>query len=175
MSVLGPRFSCDDASRREVSDGRVERPEAVPHRRPRRLRANACVREYELFQRSNPMPPATPANAATPGATTATTPLVVLATAPTPLPPLTTTPLALLAAARTRRFRLVIGPPDFLRDPPGLLFFVARPALEAFTPLLRAEMLRERPVVEPTLRLLPRVPFFPLRFTFVCAICPPPK
>jgi hypothetical protein len=126
-----------------------------------------------LFQRSNPMPPATPANAATPGATTATTPLVVLATAPTPLPPLTTTPLALLAAARTRRFRLVIGPPDFLRDPPGLLFFVARPALEAFTPLLRAEMLRERPVVEPTLRLLPRVPFFPLRFTFVCAICPP--
>jgi hypothetical protein len=121
------------------------------------------------------MPPATPANAARPGAPTATTPLLLLATATRPLPPLTTTPLVWLATARTRRFTLVIGPPDFLHDPPGPLFFDppgplfftarlaleallldAGLALEAFTPLLRTEVLRERPVVEPTLRRLPR-------------------
>jgi hypothetical protein len=99
--------------------------------------------------------------------------------------------LALLATARTRPFidlfltlppryrvRPVIGPPDFLRDPLGALFFVARLALEAllldarraleeFAPLRRAEGLRERPVVEPLLRGLPRDPTLPLRFTFV--------
>jgi hypothetical protein len=80
--------------------------------------------------------------------------------------------------------RRVIGPPDFLRDPLGALFFVARLALEALlldarraleevAPLLRAEGLRERPVVEPLLRGLPREPLFPLRFTFVCTIFPP--
>ena len=80
--------------------------------------------------------------------------------------------------------RPVIGPPDFLRDPLGALFFVARLALEALlldarraleevAPLLRAEVLRERPVVEPLLRGLPREPLFPLRFTFVWTICPP--
>ena len=78
----------------------------------------------------------------------------------------------------------MIGPPDFLRDPLGALFFVvrlavealrldARLALEEVAPLLRAEVLRERPVVELTLRgLLPREPFVPLRFTFVWTICP---
>jgi hypothetical protein len=45
----------------------------------------------------------------------------------------------------------VIGPPDFLCDPLGALFFGARLALEGFAPLLRAEVLRERPVVEPLL------------------------
>jgi hypothetical protein len=76
----------------------------------------------------------------------------------------------------------VIGPPDFLRDPLGALFFVARLALGALLldarraledPLLRAEVLRERPVVEPLLRGLPREPLFPLRFTFVWTILSP--
>src|SRR4029450_5916510 len=76
------------------------------------------------------------------------------------------------------------GPPALPRDPLGALFFVARLALEALlldarraleevAPLLRAEVLRERPVVEPLLRGLPREPLFPLRFTFVWTICPP--
>jgi hypothetical protein len=78
----------------------------------------------------------------------------------------------------------VIGPPDFLRDPLEALLFVARLALEALlldarraleevAPLLRAEVLRERPVVEPLLRGLPPEPLSPLPFTFVWAICPP--
>jgi hypothetical protein len=84
------------------------------HRRPRRRFANACVREYELFQRSNSMPPARPANAARPATPTTATrlpflatapsPLPFLATAPSPLPPLATAALALLAAARTPPF-----------------------------------------------------------------------
>jgi hypothetical protein len=80
--------------------------------------------------------------------------------------------------------RPVIGPPNLLRDPLGALFFVARPAVEALfldarraleedSPLLRAEVLRERLVVEPLLRGLPPEPLLPLRLTFVCAICPP--
>lgn len=80
--------------------------------------------------------------------------------------------------------RPVIGPPDFLCDPLRALFFVTRLALEALlldarraleevALLLRAEVLRERPVVEPLLRGLPREPLFPLRFTFVWTICPP--
>jgi hypothetical protein len=80
--------------------------------------------------------------------------------------------------------RPVIGPPDFLRDPLGALLFVARLALEALlldarraleevAPLLRAEELRERPVVEPLLRGLPPEPLLPLPFTFGWDICPP--
>src|SRR4029450_13699818 len=81
------------------------------YRRPRRFWAKACVREYELFQRSNAMPPASPAR---PAAPTAATPLALLAalpTAPRPLPPLATTPLALLATARPRPFIDLTLPP----------------------------------------------------------------
>jgi hypothetical protein len=69
----------------------------------------------------------------------------------------------------------VIGPPDFFGDSLGVLLLVARLALEDFAPPLRAEVLRERPVVEPAFRAFPREPPFPTRFVFVWAICPSPK
>jgi hypothetical protein len=83
--------------------------------------------------------------------------------------------------------RSVIGPPDFLGDSLGVLLLVerlaledfallvARLALEDFAPPLRAEVLRERPVVEPAFCAFPREPPFPTRFVFVWAICPSPK
>jgi hypothetical protein len=145
--------------------------------RPRRDRASACVREYELFQRSNAMPPATPASPASPAAPTAGTPLALLATAPRPL--------ALLATARTRpfidllltspRYRATpeIRPADFLGDLVGALFLLERLAFADFAPLLRAELLRERALVEPALRVLPPERLFPATFVLVWAICLP--
>ena len=70
----------------------------------------------------------------------------------------------------------MIGPPDLLGDPlEALRLLVARLALADFVPPLRVEVLRERPVVEPAFRALPREPLFPTRFVFVWAICLSPQ
>ena len=151
--------------------------------RPGRERANACVREYEWFQRSNAMPPATPAR---PAAPTAPRPLAFFATAPRPLAFFATAPtrLAFLATARTRPFiDLLVTSPRYLATP-GIrpadfgdllaLLLVERLAFEDFPPRLRAEFPRERAVVEPALRVLPPERLLPALLVPVWAISPPP-
>jgi hypothetical protein len=144
--------------------------------RPRRDWASACVREYELFQRSNAMPPATPASPASPAPPTARTPLALLAAVPMPL--------ALLATTRTRPFIALlltsprywatpeIRPADFLGDLLGARLLLERFAAD-FAPPLRAVLLRERALVEPALRVLPLERLFPATFVLVWAICLP--
>ena len=171
----------------------------IPLRRPRHRRPNACVREYELFQRSNAMPPAKPTVPARPAVPTARSLLVLVATVPRPVAVLTATvprafalrpataprPSAFLATARTRpvfdlpvapsvdRARPEIRSAGFLRDLLDALFLVDRFALEDFEPFRRAEVRRRRTVVEPVPRvpLERRVPERLDRVVFVCGIC----
>ncbi len=157
---------------------------SYPERAARRFRAKACVREYELFQRSNAIPPASPAR---PAAPTAATPLALLAarpTAPRPLAFLATAPTPRRATARTRPLidlllapRLYgavpeIRPADFLRDPLGALRVERLPFI-LFTLLLRGELARERVTARLALRVPPREPLFPARFVVICAIRKP--
>jgi hypothetical protein len=183
VSVPWLLFTCSLQVAEAVSQRRIFlKPERAPCmafliERPRPDRASACVREYELFQRSNAMPPATPASPASPAAPTAGTLLAFLAAVPTRL--------ALLATARTRPFiALLLTSPrkwatpgirlaGFLGDLLGALLLLERFAFADFAPLLRRELVRAPALVEPTLRVLPPERLFPARFVLVWAMSLP--
>jgi hypothetical protein len=166
------------------------------YRRPRRLLANACVCEYELFQRSKATPPARPAVAARPATPITPRPLALLAAmVATPLTVLAAPAaarLAFLVTARPRPFLMaaVTRPDDlplalslkgateemgadFLRDVLRPLLFLERFAMLDLALALCVELLRGRAGVERRLRLLLAEPLRPVRFVVVWAICPP--